>query len=574
MKKYVPITLVLFFITIHGLFGQNPTVEIQPISLNLAESESCTLDVCIDNAAGLGAFEFEITFDSDVVHADAVLLGDFLGSTGRTILPLTPVIDNTANPGSIIYGAASLGTSPAGPSGSGILARIVCTAQGSGSTDLVFSSAQVTDIAGSVLTIDQLTDGRIDVGGGTATPGWSTQQPGTDGDLTCVHALSSQNAWIVGYHIILRTIDGGSNWYDVTSGLGTLTFLSLWAVDQNKALAAGYPAGATHSSLYRTTDGGSTWNKVYEADSHWQNFIFMKNSTTGYFLGDAVNNTWLFMKTTDSGLNWSAVNTTPASHVSGEYTFGSTAYWWDGNNRICFVSGAGWFYSSSDLGATWTSVAILEQPALNSLAFNAIGTTGLIGMGNLGRLARSTDGGSSWSEITPPVAGTIRDIHYENDKFWILIDKEIYSSEDNGDSWNLEISASENLRNLDFFTGTGEISGWAVGSNGLIISYSATSVNPDETKVLVLPEDCLIKQNYPNPFNPNTTISFQMPERARVTVEIFDILGHYIKTLVDEVKAPGFYEVEWNAAGMNSGMYICRMETGAHREMIKLLLMK
>ncbi|MBN2415654.1 T9SS type A sorting domain-containing protein [bacterium] len=573
MKKSTIAALVVFCLIAAVMYAQDLTVSVRPATITMEEAETCTLDVYIANVSGLGSFEFTLSFDTDIIHADASLPGDFLGSTGRTVLPLSPVIDNASNPGSVRHGAASLGSSPAGPSGSGILARIVFTAQSNGSAAVHFTSAQITDIAGAAITIDQVDDGRIDIGGNSLT-GWNGQQSGTDKILNCVHAVSDENVWIVGQNIILKTIDGGGSWSDVTSGLGAVSFICLWAVDQNKAFASGFPSGATHSTLYRTTDGGGSWAAVCAEEGIWQNFVFMRTNTTGYLLGDAVGNTWVFMKTTNGGASWSTVATSPASNQSGEYTHGRIAYWWDGDMKIKFVSAAGWCYSSNDLGATWTSTAVLEQPVLSSLSFNATGSVGLVGMGTLGRIARSEDGGGSWYDITPPAGGTIRNIHYEHGRFWILIDTEMYSSEDNGDSWTLETTAAGNLRNVDFAPGTGEVCGWAVGNSGLILSCTTTDVDWKTSDGPVFPEDCLLSQNYPNPFNPNTTITYRVPEMSRVILGVYDILGHHLETLVDEIAPSGRYTVEWTAAGYKSGMYLCRLETGGKSELIKLLLMK
>jgi hypothetical protein len=452
---------------------------------------------------------------------------------------------------------------------------VVFTAQGIGTTDLVFENAQVTDITGSVFTIDQLIDGSIEVEGEGGTPVWETQGSGTASRLNRVHAVSDRNVWTVGNNIMLRTTNGGSGWTDVTGGLGTLTFLSLWAFDQNKALVGGYIPSAGHSKMYRTTNGGSTWNLVYEVDQHWQNTIFMKDQNNGYFFGDAVNQTWVFMKTTDGGLTWSSVATAPASHVNNEYTYGGSAYWWDGNNKIFFVSGEGWFYSSTNLGASWTSVSVLDSPQLSSVAFNGTGTTGLAGTaGSTGRLARSTNSGASWSEITAPASGTIYTIEYDDGKFWILIGTKVYTSQDAGENWDLETTASASLLDIDFVTAAGGVYGWAVGNSGQIVYYSPTSVSFGETITQSIPDECMLCQNYPNPFNPVTTISYGLVNPARITIAIYDMLGQHLETLVDEVKPAGYYRVDWNAAGRASGIYFCQMKAEGKRSLIKLLLTK
>jgi ribosomal protein S17E len=80
--------------------------------------------------------------------------------------------------------------------------------------------------------------------------------------------------------------------------------------------------------------------------------------------------------------------------------------------------------------------------------------------------------------------------------------------------------------------------------------------------------------NYPNPFNPSTVISFSIPQTELVSVKIFDIIGREITTLVNEEKPAGFYEVDFNAADLPSGVYMYRIQAGDYVETKKMLLLK
>jgi hypothetical protein len=68
-----------------------------------------------------------------------------------------------------------------------------------------------------------------------------------------------------------------------------------------------------------------------------------------------------------------------------------------------------------------------------------------------------------------------------------------------------------------------------------------------------------LAQNYPNPFNPKTMISYQLSADSRVRLEVFDILGRDVATLVDEERPAGAYTVVFDASKMSSGVYFCRM---------------
>ena len=94
------------------------------------------------------------------------------------------------------------------------------------------------------------------------------------------------------------------------------------------------------------------------------------------------------------------------------------------------------------------------------------------------------------------------------------------------------------------------------------ITYELTNpVYAHDEKVPV--PDFRLYQNYPNPFNPSTTISFSLPERCRVSLKVYDILGKEIAVLVNEEKTSGTYKVCFNAgnASLSSGVYLYRLET-------------
>jgi len=91
-----------------------------------------------------------------------------------------------------------------------------------------------------------------------------------------------------------------------------------------------------------------------------------------------------------------------------------------------------------------------------------------------------------------------------------------------------------------------------------------------------IPEDYVLLQNYPNPFNASTVMRFivggQGPSRVRLTVS--DMLGREVAVLVDETRAPGRYEARWEAAGLPSGVYFCRLTADAYVEVKAMVLLK
>ena len=79
-------------------------------------------------------------------------------------------------------------------------------------------------------------------------------------------------------------------------------------------------------------------------------------------------------------------------------------------------------------------------------------------------------------------------------------------------------------------------------------------------------------QNYPNPFNPTTKISYSIPQDLKVNVSIFEVLGSKITTLVDEDQKTGYYEVEFDAKDLSSGIYFYQLNAGNYSQTKKMIL--
>ena len=138
-------------------------VSIQPQLQKFTLSETAMIEVKIENASNVGAFEFTLGYDSSVVQVKKVegsdipqivesdvILGDFLGSTGRMIAIAGSNIDNER--GAFSYGAYSYGEDD-GPSGEGILVQIPLKAVGEGHTALELTAVQVTDADGNLIPV-------------------------------------------------------------------------------------------------------------------------------------------------------------------------------------------------------------------------------------------------------------------------------------------------------------------------------------------------------------------------------------------------------------------------------------
>ena len=98
-----------------------------------------------------------------------------------------------------------------------------------------------------------------------------------------------------------------------------------------------------------------------------------------------------------------------------------------------------------------------------------------------------------------------------------------------------------------------------------------TGTEDDENQ---LPSDVRLSQNYPNPFNPSTNISYEINQASDVRLEVFNMLGQNIATLVNEQKPAGQYIVSFDASGFSSGFYIYRITANGSQHIRKMTLIK
>jgi subtilisin family serine protease len=106
--------------------------------------------------------------------------------------------------------------------------------------------------------------------------------------------------------------------------------------------------------------------------------------------------------------------------------------------------------------------------------------------------------------------------------------------------------------------------------------YDSTS-NPTDVPVIspvTLPREFKLYQNYPNPFNPSTAITFELPERAYTRLEVFNILGQKVATLIDQILPAGSQTIEFDASQCPSGVYFYRVQAGREEATRKMVIIK
>jgi photosystem II stability/assembly factor-like uncharacterized protein len=217
----------------------------------------------------------------------------------------------------------------------------------------------------------------------------------------------------VNVYKIVTTADGGGTWNikNITNAAG-LSSASIWMKDANTIFVPMYNGTAGGGKLMRTTDGGNTWAAVaptaFPAPDGFPNIVAFTSATTGITMGDPVGGYFEIQRTTDGGATWTRIpQASIAPIVAGEY--GLTDVFGVNGNSIWFGTNKGRVYRSSDAGLTWAASSTHYQAAAKYVSGIAMqdATTGFAySSGNgtavnaLDDLAKTTDGGATWTNIT------------------------------------------------------------------------------------------------------------------------------------------------------------------------------
>ena len=124
---------------------------------------------------------------------------------------------------------------------------------------------------------------------------------------------------------------------------------------------------------------------------------------------------------------------------------------------------------------------------------------------------------------------------------------------------------------------TGGTGSYPVGDlNWFAARKTAWLANPPSAVETIdaVPTTFSLSQNYPNPFNPSTTFEFSVSKSSHVVLEVFNILGQSVATLVDEAMIPGTYRMDFNASHLSSGVYLYRLKAGDFVQTKRMVLMK
>ncbi len=313
----------------------------------------------------------------------------------------------------------------------------------------------------------------------------------TTSDLRGVSAPSEGVAWITGTRgACLVTRDGGKSWRTLAvPGAEALDFRDVEAFGPAEAVVMSAGEGAA-SRIYATADGGSQWSLALSNPDPKGFFdaIAFRNRRQGLALGDPVDGRFAIFATEDGGRRWSRVDPAgipPALAAEGAFAASGTCLAFDRSGRAWFgTGGAGHarVFRSEDRGRTWAVAdtpigAATPSSGIFSIAF-ADALHGVAVGGDYrspagpGGIARTEDGGVTWTEVVPPVAfdrflSAVAVVPGTSPPIFVAAGTEISGwSSDGGATW----TAGEGGWNAIAFGGAAD--GWAVGPAGRVVRFN------------------------------------------------------------------------------------------------------
>ncbi|MFN8353500.1 MAG: oxidoreductase [Spirosomataceae bacterium] len=323
-------------------------------------------------------------------------------------------------------------------------------------------------------------------------PHWETQKSNTEAHFRAVHAVSRKVCWVSGTKgSFLKTTDGGVHWQlDSVRGAHSLDFRDIHAFDSKTALvmSAG-EAEKGGARIYKTVDGGTSWNLVFETLRKGVFFDAMDfwDEQNGIVFSDSIDGKLFILTTSDGGESWQEVSPgrLPAA-ITGEGGFAASGSCLvvEGKQNVWIGTTAGRVYYSKDRGKSWsiteTPIKAGKTSGIFGLRFKNSQTGFAVGGDYQNVFEESpnvlitTDGGRNWSmaSTTNPVGLKEAVVFLDATTIVAVGPSGTCYSTDLGKTWQ-KIDAS-GFHSASFSGKTG----WAVGSKGIIAKFKGKIPKP------------------------------------------------------------------------------------------------
>lgn len=391
-------------------------------------------------------------------------------------------------------------------------------------------------------------------------PGWYQQAIPVNKAITDIYFIDSLTGWTCtnwdpqfDSAYIMRTTNGGNNW-DIQLR-ENLSFSSIQFFDDNNGYCAG---GDGKGKFLYTTNGGVNWiitTPFGSGINNIEDFQFI-NIDTGWICSDDDIGGGIF-KTTNGGNSWQRQTT--ASQLAPV--------------KLFFINkDTGWALSDGAIsktingGSTWSflnGVSGIER----DLFFLNNDTGWVISAdNNPNGIIKTTNGGIDFFvqlDPNPFGSGPNNIFILNNNKGWIAANLVTILSLANDSTWGKQsvpsgFPAFKSIQLLD------SITGYSGGTIFVKTEDGGGIITDIENNSSSIPKNFILYQNYPNPFNPNTIINYELGIKSFVNIKVFDINGKEIKTLVNQKKDAGKYEIKFSATEgglqLTSGVYFYRIE--------------
>jgi photosystem II stability/assembly factor-like uncharacterized protein len=353
--------------------------------------------------------------------------------------------------------------------------------------------------------------------------------------------------------VVARSVDGGNIWTDATGDLSRMDLYCITGIDSLHAWV-----GTADGRIFATSDGGVQWTQQSYpgTQSPFIDGIWFFDPQNGRALGDPASSggTYIILKTTDGGRNWSHVLVEPTGS-SGEAGW-NNSWWWSDPSHGWFGTNAGKVWRTSDGGAHWASAT---TTATNSLGVAFGDSLHGVAIHDNGVTSVTTDGGATWSNGTK-LSSYLAGIAFAPGApdVWAVDPAAPYHSVDDGQQWVAETTFPFD-GSITHVTTADPTHAWAATSFGQILSYIPRVTGIALPSSGGAPSEYTLFPNYPNPFNPSTILTYRVGSPGRIRLSIYDVLGRQVAVLVDGNRPTGTYTVRWDATACATGAYFARL---------------
>lgn len=329
----------------------------------------------------------------------------------------------------------------------------------------------------------------------------------------------------------------------------------------------------TSNSIWKTTDGGNEWIEYQAPDA---TKIYFLNRDIGIAAGkDGIN------KTTDGGISWINVyiqTTLQQCGMSSELWIGDIFFlddkkgWAAGHLSGYIEPYCGLILSTTDGGNTWISHEV--SPEIGGITPRIHFMNDQYGflLSLISSVSKTSDAGESWNRIKS-FPETLYDITVYDNFLWVAgAEGVIYKINTDGSQW-IKYQAITNTCLLTFAVTKDNSTSYLFGDNNTLLKY-IKPVGVDDENNNDLPSNFELFQNYPNPFNPSTLLSYTIPEQSMISLKVYDSLGREVTTLENGIKSAGIYNLNFDAAGLSTGIYFYTINAGNFIQTKKMLLLR